>query len=120
MNSKQCRHGYYVNPVTGEHIIPNNTAIPIEEAARLHQQNKEPAVIVHKAPTEKEKEFNASVKKWDRYFEKNRGKIPPDFGKTFFDRDIEKYQKANSNTVKDKEKENEVAKLKALMNLDSY
>jgi hypothetical protein len=35
---KKKSQGYYTDP-NGYHIFPENTAIPIDEAAKLHQQN---------------------------------------------------------------------------------
>jgi hypothetical protein len=88
-NNKKCPHGFDVDPVTGEHIIPKNRAIPINEAAKLYQQNKEPPIIVHRALTEREKELEESRKKWDRYFRENRGKISAEWPRSIFDKNEE-------------------------------
>jgi len=81
-NTKKCPHGFELGP-NGEHIIPSNKAIPIQEAAKLY--NKEPPVIVHKAPTKKEKELQQSIKEWDKFFADNQGKIKRDFPKNIFE-----------------------------------
>ena len=86
-NSKKCPHGFYLGP-NGEHIIPNNVAVSISQAAERH--NNEPPVIVHRATpkTDDQKAFEASVKKWQQYYKDNQGKIPnPDsVFKTIFDK----------------------------------
>jgi hypothetical protein len=50
----KCKHGFYTDP-NGYHIFPENTAIPITEAAKLHQHNNEPSktydVLEHETGT---------------------------------------------------------------------
>jgi hypothetical protein len=108
-NKKRCHHGYEIGP-NGEHIIPKNTAIPMNEAARLYTNDRgEPPIVVHRTPpqTEEQKAFQASVNKWKKYFEQNKGKIHNTFPKTIFDNELNKQQQPTNN--------NEVKKLSKLL-----
>jgi hypothetical protein len=88
----------------GYPIFPENTAIPITEAAKLHQQTKSTDELIAEArslieynkqfkenvtpvtnKTKRELELERSEKQWDEYFEKNQGKINFQF-KTIFDK----------------------------------
>jgi hypothetical protein len=58
-----------------------STAELIEEAKKYLEIPKQ------QEQTKREKELEQSIKKWDQYFEKNRGKIPNEWPKSIFDVD---------------------------------
>jgi hypothetical protein len=100
-NKGKCLHGFELGP-NGEHIIPKNTAMPIGEAAKLY---KDRLGYLHNTPqTEEQQSFQASVNKWKKYFEQNKGKIPNTFPKTIFDNELNKQQQqpkpVNNNEVR--------------------
>jgi hypothetical protein len=85
MNTKKCSHGLDVDLVTGEDIIPRNVAMTMNEAVKLYKN--QPPIFVHRAPTDKEKELQARIKKWDEYFQDNKGDGRINWWpKTFFDK----------------------------------
>jgi hypothetical protein len=88
---RKCHHGFDLDS-RGYHIIPEpkkepkkSTAELIEEAKKLLRQ-KEPNVVPTPKPlTKQEQAFQASVNKWQKYFEENKGKIPNNFPRSIFD-----------------------------------
>ena len=88
----------------GYPIFPENTAIPITEAAKLHQQTKSTDELIAEArsmieynkrfkenvtftnKTKRELELERSKKQWDFFFQQNQGKIPREIPKTIFDK----------------------------------
>ena len=87
----------------GYPIYLENTAIPITEAAKLHQQTKSTDELIAEArslieynkrfkekvtpvKTKRELELERSKKQWDLYFKQNPSKIPYKLPKTIFDK----------------------------------
>jgi hypothetical protein len=131
-------HGYYTDPETGDVVIQEipgyelagkqdiivndkklaeitDTAIPINEAAKVYNKPKEKSSaellaeaksLLKKEPntipvqTEQQKEFEKHVEKWRKYYADNRGKIPSDIPKTIFDNDLNKEPKTNVNQIR--------------------
>jgi hypothetical protein len=91
----------------GYPIYTKNTAIPITEAAKLHQQTKQEydtdkliaearSLIeynkrfkenVTPVKTKRELELERSAKEWEQYYADNQGKIPREFPKSIFDKE---------------------------------
>jgi hypothetical protein len=109
MNPKKCSHGFYLDP-NGYHIYPKNTAIPINEAAKLHNKEKSTAELIEEAKkslqkatpvtiptpapqTQRDKELEKTAQQYNEYFKEmqSKSKLSPSwFPKTFFDRDTKK------------------------------